>query len=144
MNKSSFSFVATLFVLAGLLTGCQESGISVQGQITVDGEPLEAAEIRFLPTSSNDREHLGAVVTDGRYAVAGSDRVREGEYQVQIRAYRSSGKKVWDGMGDGKTKTMVDDFKQFIPNRYNDASELVINLQEGKNEFTTNLETSRQ
>jgi hypothetical protein len=63
---------------------------------------------------------------------------------VQIRAYRSSGKKVWDGMGDGKTKTMVDDFKQFIPNRYNDASELVVNLQKGKNEFTTNLEISRQ
>ena len=47
-------------------------------------------------------------------------------------------------MGDGKTKTMVDDFKQFIPNRYNDASELVVNLQKGKNEFTTNLEISRQ
>jgi hypothetical protein len=43
-------------------------------------------------------------------------------------------------MGDGKTKTMVDDFSQYIPNRYNDASELKVTLHPGENEFNSDLQ----
>ena len=120
-------------------SGCGDSGISIKGKITVNGEPLESAELKFLPLNSADRENVGAVVANGEYEVENNERIKEGEYQVQVRAYRNSGKKVWDGMGDGTNKTMVEDFSQFIPNRYNDASELKVSLKKGDNEFSTDL-----
>jgi hypothetical protein len=139
----SINVLALMILIIGVL-GCGDSGISIQGQITVNGQPLETAEIKFLPMDAVSSEHVGAVVTNGQYEVESSDRIQAGEYQVQIRAYRSSGKQVWDGMGDGKTKNMVDHFGQFIPNRYNDASELKVTLQPGKNEFNSDLKIAGQ
>ena len=126
-------------VCIGLFSGCGDSGISISGKITVNGKPLESAEIKFLPLNSADNEHAGAVVTNGEYVVENDERIKEGEYQVQIRAFRASGKKLWDGMGDGTNKTMVDELAQFIPNRYNDSSELKVSLKKGDNEFSTDL-----
>lgn len=134
---------AAIILLVAVFPGCGGSGISIQGQITINGQPLESAEIQFLPMNSASGEHVGAVVTQGRYTIENTDRAKEGEYQVQIRAFRSSGKKVWDGMGDGKTKNMVEDFSQFIPNRYNDASELKVTLRPGDNNFSSDLKIDR-
>ncbi|MCC6511776.1 MAG: hypothetical protein IT423_21930 [Pirellulaceae bacterium] len=62
---------------------------------------------------------------------------------MQIRSFRRTGKKIWDGMGDGTNKTMVEDIKQFIPIKYNDASELRVTLKRGENEFSTDLQITR-
>ena len=123
----------------GLFSGCGDSGISIRGKITINGKPLESGEIKFLPLNSVDNEHAGAVVTNGEYVVENNERLKEEEHQVQVRAFRPTGKKLWDGMGDGTNKTMVEEIAQFIPNRYNDASELKVSLKKGDNEFSTDL-----
>ena len=133
--------ILSVAMMCGLvvLVGCGQSGISIQGTISLNGQPLESAEIQFFPIDSATGEHIGTVVSNGAFEVEPSQRIKEGEYQVQIRAFRSTGKKIWDGMGDGENKTMVDDFQQYSPSIYNDASKLTVVLQQGKNEFSSDL-----
>lgn len=128
-----------MIVVGLFLSGC-DSGVTVQGKISVNGAPLEEAEIQFVPVTSTGGDQLGAAVIKGEYSLADAERLKEGEYQVQIRAFRGTGKKIWDGMGDGTNKNMVEDLKQFIPAKYNDTSELKVSLKSGKNEFSANLE----
>lgn len=136
MVSGSFRLGLLLMVLSAC--GCGEN-FRVHGKITADGVPLEQAEMKFVPVESTGKEDIGTVVTSGQYLLEDSERLKEGEYQVQIRAFRSTGKKVWDGMGDGTNKNMVEDVKQFIPAKYNDASELRVTLKRGNNEFNTDL-----
>ncbi len=129
--------------LAVFVAGCGDAGFRIHGKITVDGAPLESGELKFVPMNSTGGDHVGTAVTKGEYSVDDIERLKEGEYQVQIRAFRSTGKKIWDGMGDGTKKNMVDDMKQFIPVKYNDASELKVTLKQGENEFTTDLKVGK-
>lgn len=131
-----------LWLLVMVVAGCGDN-FSVHGKITVNGEPLEQAELKFVPTNSSGGDEIGTVVTNGEYSLVDPDRLKETEYQVQIRSFRSTGKKVWDGMGDGTNKNMVEDVKQFIPIKYNDASELRVSLKRGRNEFSTDLKVNR-
>ncbi len=133
---------AWYLVLMVALVGCGDQ-FSVHGKITVNGEPLEQAELKLVPVASSGGDEIGTVVTNGEFSLVDPDRLRETEYQVQIRAFKSTGKKVWDGMGDGKDKNMVEDVKQFIPIKYNDASELRVSLKRGRNEFSTDLKVNR-
>ncbi|MCA9132795.1 MAG: hypothetical protein KDA45_06560 [Planctomycetales bacterium] len=126
-----------------LLSGCGDSGFEIHGKVMLNGKPMEQGEIQFVPMDSTGGEHVGAVITNGEYAVEDSVRLEEGEYQVQIRSYGSTGRKVWDGMGDGTNKTMVDDFRQILPPKYNDVSELRLTLKPGKNEFNADLEVRK-
>lgn len=122
-----------------ILVGCGPSGIRIHGKVSVDGRPLEEGSIQFVSVTSTGVDQLGTVVSKGEYLLEDSERLKEGEYQVQIRAYRGTGKKIWDGMGDGSKKNMVDDLKQFIPPSYNDASELKVTIKPGTNEFNAEL-----
>lgn len=136
-----FRLSCVCFSAAGLLlAGCGDSGIKIHGKISVNGAPLEEAEIQFVPMNSIGGDQLGTTVIKGAYTLVDSERLKEGEYQVQIRAYRGTGKKIWDGMGDGKNKNMVDDLKQFVPPKYNDASELKVAIKPGNNEFNSDLQ----
>ncbi|MGE3778815.1 MAG: hypothetical protein AB7F89_16645, partial [Pirellulaceae bacterium] len=121
--------------LACLITGCANSGTSVQGEVTVNGQPLESGEILFVPVDKGESE--GAPISGGQYALANSQRLTPGEYQVQIRSFKGTGKKRWDGMGEenNPNKTMVEDMVQFIPEKYNNTSQLTVTLRAGSNDF---------
>ena len=135
-----FRLRCVCFISIGMFfVGC-DSGIKIHGKISVNGTPLDEAQIQFVPVTSTGGDQLGTVVSKGEYTFADPDRLKEGQYQVQIRAYKSSGKKIWDGMGDGTNKNMVDDLKQYIPAKYNDTSELKVAIKAGNNEFNTDLQ----
>ena len=135
-----FRLRCVCFISIGmLLAGC-DSGTKIHGKISVNGAPLDEAEIQFVPVTSTGGDQLGTVVSKGEFTLADSERLKAGEYQVQIRAYRSSGKKIWDGMGDGTKKNMVDDLKQYIPAKFNDTSELKVAIKTGNNEFSKDLQ----
>lgn len=129
----------TCIAVGLLVAGCGGGGTGVSGKISVNGQPLEQANIEFLPMNPSISNQFGAAVTQGAYRVDNSQQIKPGEYQVQIRAYRGMGKKVWDGMGDGTNKNMVEELTQFIPNKYNDASELKVALSSGSNNFDADL-----
>ncbi len=137
-----FRCMLAFVVCVGVL-GCGQGGFRIHGKITVDGVPLEQGELKFVPVDSSGGDHVGTVVQKGEFSVDDVERLKEGEYQVQIRSFRSTGKKIWDGMGDGTKKNMVDDMKQFIPIKYNDASELKVALKSGDNQYSTDLKIAK-
>jgi hypothetical protein len=101
---------------------------AVLGQVTVNGQPLEAGEIAFVSTSPTGGPTAGAPIQNGKYQITADQGPLGGEHQVQIRAFRRTGKKLWDGMGDERapatSKTFVEELEQYVPARYNEASEL--------------------
>jgi hypothetical protein len=86
---------AKWMVLAGLIAGCgaqladAPKTVPVSGTVTVDGQPIAGATVRFLPTS-NDR-HGAAGTTDdkGHYQlyVGNNPGAMPGDYKVTIQYY---------------------------------------------------------
>jgi hypothetical protein len=111
---------AVVFIAATL--GCgQHERTSVTGKVTLDGQPLTAGQIVFEPTSAG---RLGiAQISDGVYTMPATQGPTTGKYVVRITSSRPTGRKTQAGRGND-TKTVVDQYEQFIPAKYNVQSEL--------------------
>src|SRR5262245_5440984 len=80
--------------LAASLAGCaQESKSPVHGKVTLDGEPVAAGSIVFLPTNSSGRK-AAAAIEQGAYSLAPSDKLPPGGYRVEISWPKPTGRKV--------------------------------------------------
>jgi hypothetical protein len=115
-------FVATcLAVLALALSGC-DSGpkmYDVQGEVTLDGHPVPAGDIRFLPEETRFGPDAGKF-KDGKYLI----KAREGRKRVEIWATREvPGKK--GPMGE----PLLEDI---VPAKYNIKTTLTIDVGPGK------------
>jgi hypothetical protein len=118
-----------------ILSGCGGAGgVVVQGTVTVNGQPLKSGAISFNPISGQGAA-AGAEITNGTYGVRAQG-LLPGEYRVAINAFRGTGKKTWDGMGDANVpasqKRYVGELEQYIPAKYNDQTELTATIAAGK------------
>lgn len=77
-----------LLVVCGLmLTGCGESGprrVTVTGSVTVDGQPIDAGAIRFLPTDNNKGPAVSGLISGGAFRLSGEAGPLPGVYRVLI------------------------------------------------------------
>lgn len=107
---------------------------SVQGKVTVNGEPLEKGQISFVPFDTSIGPSSGAEIVNGEYEISEEKGPAPGRYQVQIKAFRGTGKMVWDGMGEENNpdKNMVEDMTQYIPKEYNATSKLEAEIAGGE------------
>lgn len=116
------------------LAGCGSDSprVAVEGLVTFDGQPLPSGQIAFIPLSAQSAPTAGATIAQGRYAIAADQGPFPGEHRVEIRAFRGTGKKVWDGMGDENAppsqKRYVEELEQYIPRMYNDESTLRVTI----------------
>jgi len=119
--------VLTAFVLA--IAGCGKSGpklIEVTGFVKYDGQPVAEGDITFLPVDKTVAGE-GGKIKDGRYTM----KVKEGKNQVSIMATRAvPGKK--GPMGEELTE-------QYIPGKYNDSTELTVDVAPGTTEHNFDL-----
>ena len=142
--------VALLVCLAWIACGCGGSRrASVTGKVTIDGAPLPEGSIDFIPVDRRAAQTAGTRIHQGEYEIAAEQGLLPGEYLVQIRAVRPTGKKVWDGMGEERApagqKNMVDQIESYVPARYNDRTELRAKVELGKvNEFDYALQLSKK
>jgi hypothetical protein len=88
---------APAIATALLLVGCGEGGprlVPVDGTVTFNGEPLDAATVTFIPEATNAEQTSGVDVSDprGRFRIKYNDRT---------------------GLAPGRYKVLVD--KKFIP-----------------------------
>src|SRR5262245_13144757 len=133
-----------LVTLLAALTGCGGSGrIIVEGTVTMNGEPLQSGAISLIPISGQGVP-AGTEISNGVYRIRAQG-LLPGEYKVTINAFRGTGKKTWDGMGDSNApasqKRYVVEMEQYIPARYNDSTELKATLVAGKaNELKFDLQ----
>jgi len=111
-----------------ILSGCapaanQFSRVSVEGMVTLDGEPLESGNITWLPVT--DGPVVSGTILDGQYQIEQSQGPAAGEYRVEIDAVRPTGNKVPDTVGD----KLVDEYANQVPDRYNRNSELKVTIK---------------
>lgn len=136
---SIFSAVTAwaLLVCLACQTGCSSSSVTlvtVEGRVTLDGEPLEAAIVRFIPVVTEDgisvRPSSGKTDADGRYVLAYSTTqsgIRPGTYQVQITTYVPP------------VPEVAPVVPERVPDVYNGASTLTAEVTEKKSTFDFEL-----
>jgi len=124
-----------LVALQAAITGCGGSGGTIiEGTVTLNGEPLQSGAISLIPISGQGVA-AGTEIAHGAYRIQAQG-LLPGEYKVMINAFRGTGKKTWDGMGDSNApasqKRYVEEMEQYIPAKYNDSTELKATIVAGK------------
>ncbi len=125
------SFALGLLLLSLIMAGCGSSNKiplgRVEGVITVDGQPLDGAEIVFEPT--NGRSSVGWTDEKGHYELDYTMETKGailGTHVVRIKSARSAS----GGEGDGPK---VEARKEILPGKYHTSSTLTAEVTKGNN-----------
>jgi hypothetical protein len=116
-------FGASVVGLFGFFGGCSQGAQqgAVSGTVTLDGQPVKAGTIRFVPadgqTATGD-----AIITEGAYSAA----VPPGEKRVEINAPKVIGKRRM--MPESPE---IDIVEELLPAKYNLKSELTLTVSAG-------------
>jgi hypothetical protein len=115
------------------IAGCgKDDGMGhVSGKISVDGQiPPAGSSITFFPVDGNTRS-AGAVLEEGKYSVD----VPQGEARVEIRIPKQVPNPNPSTQGPGAGDRVM----EALPPKYNDQSELKLNVAAGSNEKDWNV-----
>jgi hypothetical protein len=115
------------------VAGCAPAGATVSGTVTLDGAPLEDANISFVPKADGQKQAGWAIIAGGKYAIPASGGLGTGAFRVEIRASRATGEKSND-------PTLIST-KEVVPPRYNSRSELVADIKPGPNVVNFDLKS---
>jgi hypothetical protein len=127
------SRAAWLFAVL-LVPGCAEptTGV-VTGTVAVDGTPAKTGAIAFFPVDGKSST-AGAEIIDGQYTAT----VPLGTAKVEIRVSKKIGQKKLYDTPDSPVKDVL---AETLPPKYNDASELTLDVQPGENRQDYDLST---
>lgn len=132
---SLFAGILLLFVA---LAGCGGTPRGeVAGQVTLDDQPIDGGEIRFLP---NVGLPARASIVNGRYAIPAATGPSVGEVRVEVRWVRKTGKRV-PAMAPAPAGATIEETAEAVPERFNRNSELTTNIQAGTNTANFALST---
>jgi hypothetical protein len=122
-----------LFLGLACAGGCSsEAGkATVNGEVTLDGQPLKEGVIRFVPADGMSPTADAAIVV-GRFQATAP----VGEKRVEISAPKVVGKRK---MYDTPQSPWVDEVAELIPARYNVKSILTAGVKKGPNNLNFDL-----
>jgi hypothetical protein len=138
----SASFLVLGFFCA---VGCGASGPkrgAVEGQVLIDGRPLDAGTINFYPAEGTVGPSTGTTITNGAYRLSQDKGPIVGKNRVEIRGNRKTGKKIPDPMAMDPNK-LVDEIVEAVPADYNTNSTLVRDINPGTNTHDFELPGTR-
>ena len=126
MTASRFQHGRRAVLLAAILiAGCSKSNLGVvTGTISVDGTPAKSGSIAFFPTNRKSST-AGSEIVDGRYTA----KVALGAAKVEIRVPKVVGKKK---LYDKPDSPMKDVLSESLPRKYNDETELKLDIHAGE------------
>lgn len=133
MRSTIPNVLLTTVVLCGVafVAGCGGDGkYAVSGTVTWEGEPIPADQngyVTFMPTDTSVAPDSGPIGPDGTYRFRSSP----GEKKVEILISRPKGKVV-EAMGMSAQE-------QYIPRKYNEETELSVEVKTESNEFDFDL-----
>jgi hypothetical protein len=115
--------------------GCSKDSTTaeVSGSVTVDGEPAKIGSIGVFPVDGNSPT-AGGAIKDGQYMT----KVPLGEAKVEIRVSKVVGQKK---LYDTPDSPMQDIMVEILPDKFNNESELRIDVQPGTNKQDYDLPT---
>ncbi len=103
------------------MPGCGHKGrVAVEGTVTLEGQPLHQAQIEFIPKPGTAAPTVGGDIVNGKFAIPPDKGPLVGKYRVKIIKSGSTGRKV----RDIRSNTMIDEYAQILPARYNEQTEL--------------------
>jgi hypothetical protein len=124
----------TVLVAAILIAGCEKPNIGVvTGTIAVDGSPAKSGSIAFFPTNGKSPT-AGAEIVAGQYTA----NVPLGTAKVEIRVPKVVGQKKLYDTPDSPMKQIL---AESLPPKYNDATELTLDVRPGENRKDYRLTT---
>jgi hypothetical protein len=133
MNRLAWVlFCQAMFVLG---TGCARGpavGI-VQGEVTLDGQPIKDGRISFTPVDG-EASTAGSSIVDGRFQAE----VPVTHMKVAINANKVVGKRK---AYDTPDSPVFDDVVEMVPARYNVNSDLTLDVKRGPQEVKYDLKT---
>ena len=115
------------------LAGCGAREGQVGGTVKVDGKLLEKGSILFVPIDGKSSTS-GGEISNGRYSV----KVPVGPMKVSISAPKVVGKKKIYPTPDSPEMPIT---QEALPGRYNEQTELKLDVQPGKNEKDFDLQS---
>jgi len=109
--------------------GCGGSSLgTVQGTVTLDGQPLKEGVVRFVPVDGKSQTAT-ADIAGGKFTAA----VPVGEMRVEFSAPKIiSRHKAYDT----PDSPVVDDVAELIPERFNTKTEFRMSVKKGSQEET--------
>ncbi len=122
------------FLAAALITGCG-GGIeraAVEGQVSLNGKPIQKGSIFFRPTGETKGMTAGGEISDGRYRLSADKGPAVGSNLVEIYTDLRTGRKVPLVPGD-PTAGMKDEVLQAVAARYNTQTTLRCEIAAGDN-----------
>lgn len=120
---------AVIMVLVTGIYGCGcRSTCSIEGQITVDGQPMSHGNILFV-SLRGAKGVTGGEVKNGRYSV--SKGLSSGTYRVEIKAPRQTNRLVPKPYG--KPDEMVPEVEESVAAEANTESQLSTTVVPGSN-----------
>jgi hypothetical protein len=108
---------------------------TVTGLVTIDGDPAGSGSISFIPVDGMSPSS-GASIENGKY----TSEAPIGESKVEIRVPKVVGKKK---LYDTPESPVQDIMAEVLPKKYNEATELRLTAQKGKNEKNFDLSTKK-
>jgi hypothetical protein len=135
-----YSWAIVCVLVAGSIVGCGGGdACSLSGQVTFEGQPIGDGNIRLNPIEGTPGKGGAAKIVNGAYEIAEGDGMLAGKHQVLISATRGTGRMMRaENLDGGPSQTEY--IEQYIPARYNRATELVLDLEPGENEKNFPLE----
>lgn len=118
------AFVVLLLLAVVAVLGCSRSGnVSVSGEVTLDGEPIERGTVRMVAVDGKTPS-AEAVIQNGRYRAE----VAPGEKRVEIQGFRVVGEA---RRNNDPSAPLEEVTEAIVPPRFNTASELVREIGTG-------------
>lgn len=122
-----------LMMTAGCNSGAQRQ--SIEGFVTLDGEPLKSGNIKFQPEGDTHGPNAGATIEAGEFHIESTRGTFAGKFRVEITASRLTSRMITDR--DGK---QVPDQEQYLSKKYNAETILRADVRPGvPNKFTFEL-----
>jgi hypothetical protein len=138
-----------LLCVALVAIGCRKQGIEraiVYGTVSFAGKPMPTGTIHFTPIEGTKTPPGAAQVVDGKYRVESRGGVPVGTHKIEIEAFRPlspDSPVAIEAARIAKEHPNLDfppTREQYVPARYNTASELTISIPAGSKVVEHNLE----
>jgi hypothetical protein len=129
------AWVGCLLAVAALAAGCAKGPPmgEVTGTVTVNGTPANTGSVSFFPVDGKAGT-AGAVIEAGKYTA----QVPVGKAKVQIRVSKIVGKKKLYDTPNSPVQSIM---QEVLPPKYNDQTEIELDVQRGKNQKDFDLKT---